>query len=72
MVAFGSKSDPPDASFVIIIVIMTETHQMDSTGEQLGKPGKPGMKKRNLVTGVEKRDERNRHPSVIGSESLFR
>ena len=41
MVAFGSKSDPPDASFVMVIVV-TETHQMDSTGEQLGKSRQAG------------------------------
>ena len=36
MVAFGSKSDPPDASFVmvVVVVVVTETHRMDSIGEQ--------------------------------------
>ena len=38
MVAIRRKSDAPDASFVIV----TETHEMDCTGEELGKPGKPG------------------------------
>ena len=43
MVAFGSKSDPPDASFVmVVVVVVTETHRMDSIGEQLGKSRQAG------------------------------
>ena len=40
MVTFGSKSDPPAVIFVIIVV--TETHGLDSTSEKLGKSRQAG------------------------------
>ena len=42
MAAFGSKSDPPEASFVIVVTIVTETHCIDYTGEELGKSQQAG------------------------------
>ena len=49
MVAFGFKSDPPAVIFVIIIIV-TETHRIESTGEVLGKSRQAGDKSALVVS----------------------